>query len=362
MTDSTLLATALRTRQQYGVGLLRQLWQAMRLRFGPGRLDPWEYFFFRVFLDRYAWEEKRRFFGWRGEVELDHRLNRGPDRDIANDKLKFDAFMRTIDAPVARMLAVYSSGALEVSGAVEVNAPIRLNNRAAMTDYLAQTPDLPLFIKPLRGAHGWGATAITGRGEAGRILELGSGERVTIPDYVAGLETAAQRGYLIQEKLNPHRAIAHVCGNRLTSARIVILNEARGAKILSAVWRVPTGTNMTDNFSAESSGNLCAGIDLDSGTVGGVFQGIGWALRALDAHPDTGAKLTGFCVPDWRQAADLALACAAELPGLGLQHWDVALTDRGPVLLELNVMGGLRTHQIVASGPENLRPLAKIMA
>jgi hypothetical protein len=356
MTDSTLLATALRTKRQYGVGLLRQLWQATRLRFGPGRLDPWEYFFFRVFLDRYAWEEKRRFFGWRGEVELDHRLNHGPDRDVANDKLKFDACMRAIDAPVARALAVYSTGS------DRTNAPMRLSDGASMARYLAQTPDLPLFIKPLRGAHGWGATAIVNRDEAGEVLELGSGERVVISDFITGLEAGARRGYLIQEKLIPHPAIAEICGDRLTSARIVVLNEAQGATILSAVWRVPTGTNMTDNFSAESSGNLCGAIDLASGSVGRVFQGVGWELRPLDAHPDTGAKLIGFCLPDWRRAADLSLACAAELPGLGLQHWDVALTDRGPVLLELNVMGGLRTHQIVAAGPENLRPLAKIMA
>jgi len=356
MTDSTLLATALRTRQQYGVGLLRQLWQATRLRFGPGRLDPWEYFFFRVFLDRYAWEEKRRFFGWRGEVALDHRLNHGPDRDVANDKLKFDAFMRAIDAPTARTLGVYSTGN------DNTNAPMRLSDSASMARYLAQTPDLPLFIKPLRGAHGWGAVAINERDDSGQALVLGSGERLTIADFVAGLEASAQHGYVIQEKLHPHPAIAERCGNRLTSARIVVLNDARGAKILSAVWRVPTGTNMTDNFSSESSGNLCGGIDLATGSIGSVFQGIGWELRQLDAHPDTGTTLTGFRLPDWRQAADLSLACAAELPGLGLQHWDVALTDRGPVLLELNVMGGLRTHQIVASGPGNLRPLAKIMA
>ena len=274
--------------------------------------------------------------------------------------------MRTIGAPIARTLAVYSTGNAETNG------PVDLRDSAALTDYLAQTPDLPLFVKPLRGAHGWGATAIANReaallDEAGhdpgrRILVFASGERVTITDFVSGLEAGAQRGYVIQEKLHPHPATAAVCGDRLTSARIVVLNEPQGARILSAVWRVPTGTNMTDNFSSEASGNLCAGIDLATGTVGSVFQGIGWELRPLETHPDTGLTLTGFHLPDWRQAAELSLASAAELPGLRLQHWDVALTDRGPVLLELNVMGGLRTHQIVASGPGNLRPLAKIMA
>ena len=71
-------------------------------------------------------------------------------------------------------------------------------------------------------------------------------------------------------------------------------------------------------------------------------------------------RLSGFELPDWRQAVETLPVGAGDFPQLRLQHWDVALTDRGPVILELNVEGGLRTHQIVDAGPGLLRPLDEI--
>lgn len=43
---------------------------------------------------------------------------------------------------------------------------------------------------------------------------------------------------------------------------------------------------------------------------------------------------------------DLSLKAAAILPGLRLQHWDVGMTERGPVLIELNSFGVFSGHQI----------------
>ena len=65
-------------------------------------------------------------------------------------------------------------------------------------------------------------------------------------------------------------------------------------------------------------------------------------------------------MPDWADVSELCVRAAQCLPDLRLQHWDIALTDRGPVALEVNVLGGLRTHQIVAGGPGNLRRLAHL--
>jgi hypothetical protein len=43
----------------------------------------------------------------------------------------------------------------------------------------------------------------------------------------------------------------------------------------------------------------------------------------------------------------MCLEYAVLFPSLRLQHWDIALTNRGPVILEINIDGGMRTHQIV---------------
>lgn len=352
MSGLPLLAEALRTKKHFRIGLARQFWEATRLRWSDTRLDPWEYYFFQVFLDRFSMQEKRGFIGWRREIELDRRLNTGPERQIANDKLRFQAFMHERDVPLPRLAAAYRTEAADIP------ATIRLTTAADVARYLSTTGDYPLFVKPARGARGRDAHAV--RGVSGDRLELTSGNTISLQDFVAKLAEEARRGVLFQECLPTHASVADICGDRLTSVRLVVLVEDDTPRILSAAWRVPTGTNVSDNFSCGFSGNLIAGVDLASGEISNVIQGVGWQNRPVASHPDTGTPFRDLRLPEWDATRDVCLECSAQFTGLHLQHWDIALTDRGPVVLELNVEGGLRTHQIVAGGPATLRALATI--
>jgi hypothetical protein len=56
--------------------------------------------------------------------------------------------------------------------------------------------------------------------------------------------------------------------------------------------------------------------------------------------------LVGWQIPDFERAADLCLEAARLLPGVKTQSWDVALTDEGPVILEVNWGGDLNLHQL----------------
>jgi hypothetical protein len=103
---------------------------------------------------------------------------------------------------------------------------------------------------------------------------------------------------------------------------------------------------MADNYW--EPGNLIAPIDPESGIVGRTFTGLGLTIRHVDAHPDTGRLLPGFELPDWRRAVELCLNATSAIPKLPMQAWDVALTSRGPVLLEVNVNGGMRLPQLSA--------------
>jgi hypothetical protein len=66
----------------------------------------------------------------------------------------------------------------------------------------------------------------------------------------------------------------------------------------------------------------------------------------VDRHPDSGERLFDAALPDWSAAVAQCLKAAALLSGLRLQAWDVALTDRGPVLLEVNVGGDFNLPQL----------------
>ena len=65
-----------------------------------------------------------------------------------------------------------------------------------------------------------------------------------------------------------------------------------------------------------------------------------------EPHPETGQPFIGFAIPDWHRLCDLAQEAASVFPGIRTQSWDVAITERGPVFLEVNFGGDLNLAQL----------------
>jgi hypothetical protein len=50
-------------------------------------------------------------------------------------------------------------------------------------------------------------------------------------------------------------------------------------------------------------------------------------------------SLKTLSVPDWQQVLDFTFRAALTLPKLRFQQWDIALSDDGPLVLEVNLFG-----------------------
>ncbi|HKM61760.1 MAG TPA: sugar-transfer associated ATP-grasp domain-containing protein, partial [Acidisphaera sp.] len=111
-----------------------------------------------------------------------------------------------------------------------------------------------------------------------------------------------------------------------------------------AVAKIATGDNPADNFWR--AGNMLGAIDLCSGVITRTVSGTGADITVNASHPDTQAPIVGTQIPDWDQATALVRVAAQALPGIRTQSWDVALTDSGPVLLEVNYGGDLNLAQL----------------
>jgi len=334
---------ARRVKKESGIGLARQITEAAILRFSRGRLDLWEYLFFDAWSARHPLAEKKSFVGWRGELALDRRLNQNGDRGLANDKLALIGRLAGCHVPAPRTPAVFN-----YTGTATVPHGTRLlHGPGELREFLGNAP-YPLFVKPVRGARGHDVSVLTGFDGDTQTSGLSGGERIGVEALAGRLARIRRGGMLLQELLTPDPALAKVCGNRLTSIRVIVLVPDGAPELLSAVWRVPTGRNITDNYDVGRSGNIIAGVGLDDGRVRRVVRGAGWQHHDIERHPDTGAGFAGLVLPGWPDIRRLCLALAPAFPGLKLQHWDIALTGRGPVVLELNVEGGFRPHQVVA--------------
>jgi hypothetical protein len=91
---------------------------------------------------------------------------------------------------------------------------------------------------------------------------------------------------------------------------------------------------------------LLAAVNRDTGEVTRVMTGVGHEAITVERHPDTNTPVLGATLPDWKKLKELCLTAARTIPGVTLQGWDVAPTDRGPVLVEVNVGGHFNLPQL----------------
>jgi hypothetical protein len=103
---------------------------------------------------------------------------------------------------------------------------------------------------------------------------------------------------------------------------------------------------MIDSFAHGRSGNLVASIDMRDGRVRRVVAGTGFDMRDIERHPDTAHPFSDLRLPDWDKVVGLCLSAGAAMSGIAIQGWDLALSDRGPLIMEVNSRSDLDLLQI----------------
>ena len=341
--------------RQYGIPSSRQLVEALRLKREVPRFSLQDFFDFRLFEQTpEANARKPVIAGRRSQSFLEYALNDQRWKCLVDDKVVAYVLLRAAKVPIPTLTAVYTAQRRTVAGAE------CCSTAGEVEAYLRNAPPFPLFAKPIRGSVGQGAAAIVGYDPRSDALQFGNGSAVTVSVYVQSLvdptrSKLAHAGYLFQEFIHQHPAMTAVVGQTVSTARMVVLVGDDERHLISAVWRIARKGNMTDNFDKGKTGNLLASVDPTSGLVQRVISGYGLTEKVLQKHPDTGAQLDGFQLPDWTRAVEMVTRGAATFPNLRFQHWDVAFSETGPVALEVNAMGGTHILQY-ASGKGLLVP------
>jgi hypothetical protein len=313
---------------------VREIW---RLRFGPGKLRPDEYYYYGLYERRFAFEDQLRFLGRATQDGIYRACNALEWWLIAHDKLVFYGLLRGQGLPVPETRAIYHRGR-RLDGATTLASP------EALAAHLRGRLSYPCFAKPVTGIRSVGVAACEAYDAASDRLVFKGGRTLGVADFVGELEPYRRDGYLFQEMLAPHPELEALCGRRLSTVRLIVLLEDAAPAILHALWKIPVGDQPADNFWRP--GNLLAGLEASSGRVTRVIQGVGPDRRELERHPDTGCRLSDLALPEWPALTALGLEAASMLPGLRMQAWDIALTDRGPVLVEVNIGGDFNLPQL----------------
>jgi hypothetical protein len=327
-------------RKECGKGLFAQVSDMLSLALGPGKLTPTDYYYYRLYDDsQFSDDAKRVFIGKRVQRKIHLKCSTRTWWALVHDKLVCYAMLAGLGAPTAKTVALYHARRNFA------DVPV-LRDAGALADRLRGDMPYPFFSKPVTGMWSAGAALVESFDATGDCLVFPNGATLAVDDFVGIAGRFADDGYLFQEPLKPHPAVAAVCGERVSTARIMVALGKDGAEILHAIWKIPVGDNVADNFWRE--GNMLGLVEAESGRVTRVVQGVGPDRREIETHPDTRARIIGIDLPDWDALTSLCLKHAATLSGIRLQAWDIAMCPEGPVVMEVNIGGDVNLPQLAA--------------
>ncbi len=107
------------------------------------------------------------------------------------------------------------------------------------------------------------------------------------------------------------------------------------ARVIACFIKIGRKGKCVDN--AGTGGNVDACVDVDTGELKYAIQFDGWRnYRQIEKHPDTGAQLNGMVIENWGTIKSQVLGFQRAFPFIKAAGWDIAITDEGPAVIEVN--------------------------
>jgi len=200
-------------------------------------------------------------------------------------------------------------------------------------------------IKPAQGSGGHGIMVIVDKN--GEHFISASGKKITNEQirqhigniifgvYANGLNDIA----IIEERLIGHEDLADFNEQGLCDIRIICYY----GRPIQAMMRV--ATKASDGKANLHQGGVGIAVDLESGKTS--FAQI--KREDIVEHPDSGVILLGRQIPHWEKVMDLCLEVAKHMP-LNYLGVDVAISQTGPMVLEVNARPGIEIQNVNHQG------------
>lgn len=191
-------------------------------------------------------------------------------------------------------------------------------------------------IKPAQGSGGGGIMVIGERSEQGWLSVSGQfysleDMRKHIADIIFGVYSFGLNDHaIIEARIDQHHALNELSPFGLTDVRVILYQDVP----VLAMLRVPT--KASDGKANLHQGAAGLGVDIEQGLgLHATHEG-----ETIEKHPDTGVEMIGFQLPYWQDIIETSCRAAKSVP-LKYVGVDLAVSDAGPLILEMNVRPGI---------------------
>ncbi len=196
-----------------------------------------------------------------------------------------------------------------------------------------------VVVKRLGGSGGEGFSRVELGERTGSLVV--NGIEIAADDYYSTLISSGSEFVMTEEVRQCHKyqqAWPDVCH----CIRIQTASTPSGSRILFNFVRF--GGAGQDWCTGHTLGGSVFGEVDSRGSIEAVYRFEDGAVRRYSEHPDTGVRITGK-VPNWNLICEKCLEMHEYLSDLDYLGWDIAATDEGFTILEVNSLSAISPVQ-----------------
>lgn len=196
-----------------------------------------------------------------------------------------------------------------------------------------------IFCKPINGTHGDNMQKINPKEFDGDLY-----------DYLIKKNLKLVEEVVVQcDKMNELYPYA------INTVRIITVHKYDGeVKVVAAYQRIGNHGYIVDNYNG---GGMVVPINEKTGII--EYPAVDKLKNVYHSHPMTNIKIEGFKVPMYKEAVSLAKKCAKVVDEIRYVGWDIAITDKGPTIIEGNEYPGHDIYQLPVHRINNIGVLPK---
>lgn len=107
------------------------------------------------------------------------------------------------------------------------------------------------------------------------------------------------------------------------------------ARVIGTFMKIGRAGKCVDN--AGTGGNVDVCVDVETGEIKNAIQFDGWRnIKDIEKHPDSGVQLNGVVIENWKSIKKEVIKFQQAFPYCKAAGWDIAITDEGPIVIEVN--------------------------
>lgn len=311
-------------RKLSGKNILYILWDFARLKIKMGKVAKEEYTNFKLYS---ASEEFRNTFLPFSQAMVYWKLI-NPDyyACLARDKYIAHSVLKMADIPTSELYLYYNPELATTTDSLAYDL-------RGVQQILKQKQVKQCVIKLAQdSAHGDGVIVCYDiKFDGDRcLLQRYDGSVVELNDVLK------DQPLLFESLIVQNKQFASFNPSSVNTIRIMTaLHPNNEVKVVAAFLKI--GRRGSDIDNAGGGGNVDCAVDIKTGRLYNTIEFNSWInTRPITHHPDSGVAIEDTMIEGWQQIITKVKEFQARMPQLKVIGWDVAITDNGPIIIELN--------------------------